>query len=347
MEIKELVNYLKNYDGKKITIMEVCGSHTAAIAKNGIRAILSDKINLISGPGCPVCVTPSAYIDKLIELSLEPNTVVATFGDLIRVPGSTDSLQSAKSRGAKVAMVYSPLDVINLAKENPDKQYVFAAVGFETTTPVYTILLDQAIKNGLENIKLLTALKTMPEVISMLLKDEESIIDGFIAPGHVCAVTGYEIFEPLCETYNIPFSVSGFEGEELIIAIYGLVKMIVEGRSAVENYYTSAVSREANPKVMAQIDKYYTKGDATWRGVGLVKNSGMYLKDSYKHFDAGSFGLDTDIKKNAACKCGEILKGKAKTSDCPLFKKVCTPQNPQGACMVSYEGGCYHAYEES
>ena len=344
MEIKDLVDYLRGYDGREITIMEVCGSHTAAIAKNGIKNILSDKIKLVSGPGCPVCVTPSAYIDKLIELSLEPDTTVLTFGDLIRVPGSKESLGQAKTRGAKVEMVYSPMDAIARAKEEPDTCFVFAAVGFETTAPVYTLLLDQIVRNNIYNIKLLTALKTMPAVIDTLLT-QGAKIDGFVAPGHVSTVTGYGIFEPLAKKHKLPFAVAGFGGEELIIALYGLVKSIEANEDSVKNYYTSVVVRESNPTIEAKKDKYFTICDANWRGVGQVPGSGLMLREEYARLDAGSFGLDEDIKKNKACRCGEILRGQASPKDCPLFGKVCTPQTPQGACMVSYEGCCFTAYD--
>ncbi len=345
MKIDDIKDYLKNYDGPELKLMEVCGSHTAAISKFGIKSLLSSKIQLVSGPGCPVCVTPSAYIDRLIELAIEPGTTVVTFGDMIRVPGSDDSLQSAKSRGAKVKMVYSPMDIIDLAQKAPEETFVFAAVGFETTTPVYTLLLDLIIKNNLENVKLLTALKTMPEVISLLL-DQGANVDGFLAPGHVCAVTGYELFEPIAAKYNVPFAVGGFEGEELLVAIYSLVKMCTEGKAQVVNCYTSVVEKEPNKVAAANVDKYFEKADAVWRGVGLVPLSGMVLRPEYDEYDAGSRPLVEEKKKNNACRCGEILRGAAVPTDCPLFGKVCTPQTPQGACMVSYEGCCYHAYGE-
>ncbi|SDB49615.1 hydrogenase expression/formation protein HypD [Pseudobutyrivibrio sp. YE44] len=343
MEIAELVDFLRNYDGKPIRLMEVCGSHTHAIAKHGIRGLLSDKIELLSGPGCPVCVTPTAYIDKLIELSLQENTTVVTFGDLLRVPGSEESLNAAKGRGGSVEMVYSPMDVLQLAKDNPYRIYVFAAVGFETTAPVYTLLLDQAVEQGLYNIRLLTALKTMPGAISYLC-DNGARIDGFIAPGHVSAVTGADYFNDLAKKYQIPFAVSGFGAKELVVAIYGLVQMVINGDSSVKNFYTSVVEQDKNPVIEMQINKYFEAADVAWRGMGIIPGSGLLLKDDYKQFDAGSMGLDVDNKKNKACRCGEILMGKAKPSDCPLFGTACTPSNPAGACMVSEEGACNSVY---
>ena len=343
MELPQLIDFLRNYKGEKIRLMEVCGSHTHAIATNGIRDILSPDIELLSGPGCPVCVTPTAYIDKLIELSLQPETTVVTFGDLLRVPGSKESLNEAKGRGGSVEMVYSPMDVLTLARENPYRKYVFAAVGFETTAPVYTLLLDNAIAQNLNNIQLLTALKTMPGAIAYLC-DNGARIDGFIAPGHVCAVTGADYFNELAKKYQIPFGVSGFAAKELVVAIYGLVQMVLNNEYQVKNFYTSVVAQGKNPIIEQQLEKYFTPADVTWRGMGIIPDSGLFLKDYYAQFDAGSRGLDVDNKKNKACRCGEILMGKAKPADCPLFGKTCTPMSPQGACMVSEEGSCFNSW---
>ena len=343
MEISEIVDYLRNYDGRKIRLMEVCGSHTHAIAKHGIRDILSPNIELLSGPGCPVCVTPTAYIDKLIELCLEPNTTVATFGDLLRVPGSKESLNEAKGRGGSVEMVYSPMDVLGLAEAHPDRQYVFAAVGFETTTPVYTLLLDNVINKKLDNVRILTALKTMPGAISYLC-DNGAKLDGFIAPGHVSAVTGADYFNDLVSKYQIPFAVSGFAAKELVIGIYGLVQMVVNNEPKVKNYYTSVVDSGQNEIIVSQLIKYFEPADVVWRGMGAIPGSGLLLKTGYEKYDAGSKGLDIDNKKNNACRCGDILMGKATPKDCPLFGKVCTPTSPEGACMVSEEGSCFNSY---
>ncbi len=336
--LEEIKEFLKNYDGDDINIMEVCGSHTDAIAKNGIPGMLSPKLHLLSGPGCPVCVTPSSYIDRLIELSKEPDTVIATFGDLIRVPGSQKSLSDAKGEGAEVLMVYSPLDIIEKAKAHPEKNFIFAAVGFETTTPVYATLLESLEREDIKNVRLLTALKTMPAVIDHLLKNGAPI-DGFIAPGHVSVVTGYGIFEPIAERYGIPFGVSGFLGNELLVALYGIVKNVKNG--VVKNYYPAVVKREGNQKTKELIDKYFVTSDATWRGMGEVAGSGRLIAPQYSRFDAGSSDLNEDHKKNKACRCHQILMGKLKPNDCPLFGKVCTPMTPQGACMVSTEGSCF------
>ena len=338
MTIEDIKVYLKNYDGKDINIMEVCGSHTGAIAKNGIPGMLSEHIHLLSGPGCPVCVTPSSYIDRLLELSSRPDTVIATFGDLIRVPGSSESLADKKGSGAEVLMVYSPMDVIEQALAHPQKTYIFAAVGFETTTPVYAQLLSRVESEGIKNIKLLTAIKTMPAVIDHLMS-HGAPIDGFLAPGHVSVVTGYEVFLPVAKKYGIPFGVAGFSGQELLVALYGIVKSV--GTGTVKNYYPSVVSEKGNEKAKELVNKYFRKSDAVWRGMGSVPGSGLLLRDEYSVYDVGSADLVTDEKKNPACCCDEVLMGKKKPYECPLYGRVCTPLSPQGACMVSGEGSCF------
>ncbi|MCR5201660.1 MAG: hydrogenase formation protein HypD [Lachnospiraceae bacterium] len=342
-DITKFLDYLKNYDGEEVRIMEVCGSHTAAIAKSGIKGIVSDKIKFLSGPGCPVCVTPSAYIDRLIELSHEENVAVVTFGDLLRVPGSKSTLMLEKGKGADVIMVYSPLETITLAEENPEKTFVFAAVGFETTTPTYALLLDKIVKNNIKNIKLLTALKTMPEIIGTLVEGGAKI-DGFIAPGHVSVITGGYTFKKLSEKYDMAFAVMGFGMEELVLGIYGLVRMINERKTLYANFYPSVVTEEGNVLSKNIVDKYFEKADAVWRGMGNVENSGLSIRDEFAFYDAGSNDLTEDIKINKACHCDQVLMGKIQACDCPLFAKVCNPQTPQGACMVSSEGSCYQNY---
>lgn len=337
MGFEEVKAFLKEYDGPEICIMEVCGSHTGAISKNGIRGMLSPKIKLLSGPGCPVCVTPTAYVDKLIELALTPNTCVVTFGDMLRVPGSKMCLSEAAGLGGQAVMIYSPMEIIRMAEKEPDTVFVFAAVGFETTTPVYALLLDEVIEKNMKNVKLLTALKTMPGVIDHLCR-EGAKIDGFLAPGHVAAVTGSDIFKPLAETYGIPFGVAGFEGEEILNALYGIVKAY--GKGKVMNFYPQVVSAPGNEKAKALVNKYFAEADAAWRGMGVIPMTGKVLREEFVQFDAGSWNLTEDNKKNKACCCDKILMGKMEPTECPLFGKVCKPLTPQGACMVSEEGSC-------
>ncbi len=338
--LDKIIEELKNYNGREIRLMEVCGTHTAAISENGIPSMLSDKIKLISGPGCPVCVTVTAVIDKLIELSLTDNTCVLTFGDLIRVKGTDGSLADAKARGGDVKMVYSPMDSIKLASENPCKNFVFAAIGFETTTPVYALLIEEAMKLNISNLKILTSLKTMPEVIRWVVKNGSNI-DGFIAPGHVAAVTGGEIFNELSKELGIPFVVSGFEGEQLLMTIYALVKMA--GKGGYKNLYKSVVSEEGNISAKEKVSKYFEVSDSSWRGMGKIPGSGMALRAEYSQFDAGSYGLDEDHEP-AGCRCASVIVGAISPHECPLFGKKCTPDNAHGACMVSTEGSCYNYF---
>lgn len=341
MNITDITEFLSNYDGEELSFMEVCGTHTAAISENGIPSILSKKIKLISGPGCPVCVTVADYIDRLCTLALEDNTCVVTFGDLIRVPGSSSALQETKSKGGRIRMVYSPFEIIDLAEKDTDTTYVFAAVGFETTTPIYAVLLEKIIEENIKNIRLLTALKTMPAAIDTLCQ-MGGRIDGFIAPGHVSVITGANEFKSLAEKYNLPFVVSGFKGEELLASIYALVKL--KGQGKVLNLYKSAVTDTGNDKAKTLVNKYFEPCDAVWRGIGKIKNSGMALKKEYAAYDAGSRELIHDNVKNKKCRCGEVITGFSSPCDCPLFAKACTPENPQGACMVSNEGSCFHYY---
>lgn len=344
MTLREKADFLANYDGPLLRIMEVCGSHTAAISKNGIRGMLSPQIQLISGPGCPVCVTPTAYVDRLVELALTPGTCVTTFGDMLRVPGSKYSLSEVSGMGGRAQMVYSPMDTLELAVREPETTFVFAAVGFETTTPVYALLLEEVIERKIWNVKLLTALKTMPGVIGYLCENGARI-DAFLAPGHVAAVTGSKIFEPLAITYGIPFAVSGFEGEEILDALCSLVMAMEEGKTKkLMNLYPSVVSYQGNPLAQAMVDKYFEPADASWRGMGIIPGTGRVLREEYSVYDGGSRDLIEDNKRNKACCCDQILMGKQKPADCPLFGKVCKPLTPQGACMVSEEGSCHSAY---
>ena len=348
MDLEKIKKYLKEYSGTELKIMEVCGSHTGAIAKNGIPGLLSDRIRLISGPGCPVCVTPSSYIDRLIQLCLTPGTCVVTFGDLMRVHGSRMSLQQAAGMGGRVKMVYSPMDVFPLAGREPETCFVFAAVGFETTAPVYALMVREILEEGIGNIKLLTALRTMPGIIDRMCAAGADI-QGFLAPGHVAVVTGSRAFEPLAAKYGLPFAVAGFTGPQILAALGGIIRTCEEARKGkaagrVMNFYPSVVTREGNEEAQALVDRYFAVSDAVWRGMGNVTGSGRILREEYAGLDAGSADLTEDHKINAGCCCDRVLMGKMRPSECPLFQKVCTPLHPQGACMVSTEGSCYTYY---
>ena len=337
----EIKRFLKEYDGPPLRLMEVCGTHTAEISRCGIVSMLSPKIRLVSGPGCPVCVTVTAYVDRLVELCREPGNTVVTFGDMLRVRGSEKCLNDARAEGGRVRMVYSPMDVLKLASKEPDQTFIFAAVGFETTAPVYAALLRDATDAGIANIRLLTSLKTMPPVIDWVCRNQGGV-DGFLAPGHVSVVTGSRIFRPLARRYGIPFAVAGFQGDELLVAIAALVKK--RGSGCVMNLYPYAVTENGNEKAQAAVNQYFSPHDAAWRGIGVIPDSGMELRPEYARFDAGSGGLYEDKGTNADCRCGQVLTGALTPTQCPLFGTACTPQTPQGACMVSMEGSCYHYY---
>ena len=318
--------------------MEICGSHTAVIARSGIRAFLPEGIRMIAGPGCPVCVTVTSYLDRLIELSFEKDKVICSFGDLIRVPGSSLSLEEARSKGGDIRMLYSPLDMVSLAKKEKGKTFIFAAVGFETTAPVYAELLTLALEEDLHNIKLLTSLKTMPKVVERL----EGRTEGFILPGHVCTVTGYEPYIPLAEKLGVPMVAAGFTERDVLRAVYALVKL--RGKGEVKNLYPAAVTEKGNEEAKKAVDRFFTPGDASWRGMGSIEGSGLYLKKEYEgEFDAGSFDLSSDSAEEG-CRCSFVITGEEKSSDCPLFGRGCTPSNPKGACMVSREGACFNEF---
>lgn len=338
MNTADLVAALQGYEGPPLTFMEVCGTHTAAISESGIPSLLPEGIRLISGPGCPVCVTVSAYIDRLIELATAPNTCVVTFGDLLRVKGSHGDLRSAI--GARVQMVYTPFQAIDLAQRDPETTFVFAAVGFETTAPIYALLAEEIVRREIKNLKLLTALKTMPAAIRTLTEGDTPI-DGFIAPGHVATITGSGLFESLARELQKPFAVAGFTPSSLLAAILWLTRSVGSGECA--NFYPSAVTSLGNVEAMERVDRYFAPSDAAWRGLGVIPDSGLCLREEYAHLDAGSRELAQD-KLPAGCHCGQVIAGAIAPCDCPLFGKICTPETPVGACMVSMEGACYHHY---
>jgi len=338
-DIHDVIHDLQAYDGKPLRIMEVCGTHTASIFKNGIKSLISSRIKLISGPGCPVCVTPAAYIDRCVDYALRPGYVLATFGDMMKVPGTRLSLTQAKAQGANVLIIYSPEALIETAKSQSDTTFVVAAVGFETTVPAYSLLLKAAEENGVNNIRLLTALRTIIPALDWLCAGEQQI-DGFLAPGHVSAIIGCEVFQPLAEQYRKPFVVAGFEAEHILTALSDLVTQISGGTHDVRNYYKSVVKTQGNIQAMRIVDQYFEPGDAYWRGLGGIPGSGLYLREAYRQFDAGSFDIGGNEQQAAGCRCGEVITGRIDPDECPLFGTACTPLNPNGPCMVSAEGSC-------
>lgn len=339
---------LKDYD-KTINIMEVCGGHTHTIMKYGIPQLLNKKINFIHGPGCPVCVMPKDRIDSAYELSLQKDVILVTLGDMIKVPGSKGSLQKARSEGADVRFVYSPMDCLKIADENKDKTVVFFAIGFETTTPMTCALMEQVIKQDIKNILFHINHITVPEVMQVLVQDENCKIDAFLGPSHVSVISGSKIYEEFPRDYNKPVVVSGFEPVDVMQSISMIVKQFKEKRANLEIEYKRLVSYEGNLKAQELINKYFKKVPFIFRGIGEVENSGYELKDEFDKYNAKIVYKDIlpthEVKENKACKCPEILKGVAKPTDCKIFGTVCTPTNPIGSCMVSSEGACSAYYK--
>lgn len=334
-----------DYDGQ-MTLMEVCGTHTMAIQQYGIRSLLPPRIRLISGPGCPVCVTPIGFVDQAVAYSRCENVIVASFGDMLRVPGSSSSLLHEQARGAQVRVVYSPLDAVALAEQQPDRQVVFLGVGFETTAPTVAGAIVEARRRGVKNFLVLCAHKTMPQPMRVLTADPELEIDGYICPAHVSAVIGAEAYRPLAEKFRIPCVVTGFEPLDMLRGIQLLARQVVEGRAEVENEYQRIVKPDGNRKAQQLLAEVFEACDTDWRGLGSIPGSGLKIRPAWAEFDA-ELQLPIEVepaREQQGCLCGEILKGKLLPRDCPLFRTSCTPENPVGACMVSSEGACAAEY---
>jgi hydrogenase expression/formation protein HypD len=319
-------------------MMEVCGTHTAAIARAGLRALLPEGIRLVSGPGCPVCVTAPGFIDVLCELSLKPNTRVFAFGDMLCVPGSECSLSGAKAEGGRVSMFQGPADVLTYAEAHPDESCVVAAVGFETTAPVYALLLQEAERRSLENIYLVTALKTMIEPLKFLASPEKGI-DAFLCPGHVAVLTGSDAFLPLADAFQKPFVIAGFEAGDIVAALAAILDQIETGAPRMENLYPRAVTKFGNVRARAAVERYFEPSDEAWRGIGRLPGSGLKLRAEYARFE-GWPGELPHGREDRACRCGDVMLGRILPDECPLFLTACTPARPVGPCMVSAEGAC-------
>jgi len=347
---KKLVEKLNNISKEKINIMEVCGTHTMSIFRYGIRDVLPPNINLISGPGCPICVTPQSYIDTALTLSDKEDVIIATFGDMMRVPGKKSSLSKKKSEGADIRIVYSPMDCLEMALKNPSKSVVFLSVGFETTAPMTAVTAMEAKKRNITNLVFFTAHKIVPPVMKALVKDKDLKIDGFLLPGHVSAIIGTKPFKFLSNDYSISGVVTGFEPLDILQGLITLVSSINKKDYKIENEYKRIVKAEGNSKAEIYLNKAFNIVDSSWRGIGTIPKSGLEFNSEYEDFDAlKHFKINyEEYDGSAGCKCGEILKGKIKPTDCQLFKKLCTPENPVGSCMVSSEGTCaaYYRYHK-
>lgn len=347
---RKIVEKIVPISRKKVRLMEVCGTHTMAIFRSGIRALLPETITLLSGPGCPVCVTSQREIDACIKLAGIKDVIVATFGDLLRVPGSDSSLQEERAEGKEIRIVYSAFDALDLAESNPQKEVVFLGVGFETTAPTVAASIVEAEKRRLENFSVLSAHKLVPPALSALMSADKVKIDGFICPGHVSVIIGAKAYLPVVEKYHTPCVVSGFEPVDILQAIYVLVRQIEAGDEKLENQYRRAVTFDGNEKARQIMYRVFEPVDAAWRGIGTIPQSGLKIRMEFDSFNAEkNFDLSVpDSREPKGCACGEILLGMITPPECPLYKKACTPSHPVGPCMVSTEGTCaayykYHA----
>ncbi len=332
---------------KPLTFMEVCGTHTMAIYQYGLRSLLPPQVRLISGPGCPVCVTPVDYVDRAVAYARRPQTIVATFGDMLRVPGSSSSLMQERAKGADVRIVYSTLDAVALAVKHPEKQVVFLGVGFETTAPTVAGSILAAARQGLENYFVLAAHKTIPVPMQVLSADPDLGIDGYLCPAHVSTVIGGDAYRFLAKEHGLPCVVTGFEPGDILQGVAMLVAQKVENRREVEIQYRRFVTAEGNSKARQLLAEVFTPVDSAWRGLGVIPHSGLAIRGKYGAFDAEkALAVEVEEPREApGCRCGEVLKGKLMPCDCPLFGTTCTPEEPVGACMVSSEGSCAAAYK--
>ena len=339
---RQYLDEIKKTVTRPWSIMEVCGGQTHSLVKNGILEMLPGEITMVHGPGCPVCVTPLHLIDKAVHLALHEGVILCSFGDMIRVPGSQMSLLEAKAAGADVRVLYSPLEAVKIAAENPDRQVVFFAVGFETTAPANALSVIDAARRGLDNYAILASHVLVPPAIEAIMEDEESNIDGFLAAGHVCTIMGTFEYYPLVERFKVPIVVTGFEPLDILQGILMVVRQLEQGRAEVENQYARIVREEGNPEAQKMIFEVFEVTDRLWRGMEIIPMSGYRVKDKYAAFDATrKFAVDLEeAEENQRCIAGEIMKGIKKPYECPEFGKGCKPTNPLGAPMVSSEGAC-------
>lgn len=328
------------------TLMEICGGQTHTIVKSGLESLLPKEITLVHGPGCPVCVTPLEIIDKAIAIASRPDVIFTSFGDMLRVPGSSKDLLSVKAEGGNVRMVYSPLDAVKIARQNPDTKVVFFAVGFETTAPANAMSVWQARNLGLKNFSILCSHVLVPPAMEVILSSPSNMVQGFLAAGHVCTVMGYEEYIPLAEKYKTPIVVTGFEPLDILQGIFMAVKQLEENRCEVENQYARSVKREGNVGARKLLAEIFETTNRKWRGVGEIPNSGYKLRESFSDFDAETI-FDVgyiETQESPLCIAGTVLQGLKKPHECPAFGMQCTPEHPLGAPMVSSEGACAAYY---
>ena len=348
---KDLIEKLRRrtFSKKEIRLMEICGTHTVAIFRSGLKELLPEEIRLISGPGCPVCVTANEDIDRAVWLSGRPGVIITTFGDLARVPGSSSSLDIERSKGADVRIVYATLDALEIARENPGREVVFIGIGFETTAPTIAAAVGQASKLGVANFSVFSAHKLLPPAMRALLDSGEVKIDGFMAPGHVSIVIGAEAYGEVAQKYATPCVITGFEPLDILQGVSLLVDQVESGRAEVEIQYRRAVTREGNIAARKLMDEIFEPADCTWRGLGMIPQSGLRFRPEWKKFDAANrFDMpEIRVLEHPGCRCGEVLRGIISPHECGLFRKACSPRTPKGPCMVSSEGTCgaYYRYQ--
>jgi len=339
-----LIRRIRETSSHPIQLMEVCGTHTVSIFRYGIKELLPEQIRLISGPGCPVCVTPNNDIDLAIAVSRQKDVIIATFGDMMRVPGSTSSLQKEKAEGRDIRIVYSSLDALKIANENPGKRVVFLAIGFETTSPTIAVAILRAKEEALRNLFFLNSQKRVPPALLALFQTKQVKIDGLILPGHVSTILGTNPYQFIAKEFGRPAVITGFEPLDILQGIWMLVKQIKEDRAAVEIQYRRIVHEEGNPTALSKIYEVFEEDEGLWRGLGRIPDSGYRFKESYKEMDIRVFDVDVEpLREHPECLCGEVLQGIKTPLECRLFKKVCHPEDPIGPCMVSIEGTC-HTY---
>ncbi len=343
----KLIREIKEITSRRWSIMEVCGGQTHSIIRHGIDQLLPDEIEMIHGPGCPVCVTPLQTIDKALEIAAHPEVIFCSFGDMLRVPGSEKDLFRIKSEGGDIRVVYSPLDALTIARNNPDRQVVFFGIGFETTAPANAMTVFQAKRLGITNFSLLVSHVLVPPAISAIMESPACRVQAFLAAGHVCSVMGTAEYPPLCQKYRIPIVVTGFEPLDILEGIRRAVLQLESGRHELENAYPRAVRDEGNPAAKAMLADVFEVTDRPWRGIGVIPNSGWRLAPAYQEFDAEQRFSVADIhtEESAVCRSGEVLQGLLKPNECAAFGTACTPRNPLGATMVSAEGACAAYYQ--
>lgn len=345
---KKLVKRIEHLSTRPVRLMEFCGGHTVAIMKNGLRQLLPPTVAMLSGPGCPVCVTANADIDKAIALARLPDVIITTFGDMLKVPGSYSSLQQARAQGGDIRIVYSTQDALQIARDNPDRSVIFIGIGFETTAPTIAAAILQAEAEKLKNFSVLCLLKVCPPVMKSLLDLGEIKLDGIVCPGHVSAIIGSRPYEFIPRDYGIACVVSGFEALDILLTVAMLVEQVETGKPRVEIAYRRGVKPEGNRTALELIDRVYEADKAGWRGIGEIPGSGLKLRKAYERFDAGIvFPLTLEpVREAKGCICGDILRGVKTPADCKLFRQFCMPENPVGPCMVSSEGTCsaYYMY---